>query len=83
MKLFFANCLVILYSSWEFLRSAAFCAACAKFSTHVLLSFLAALFTDLLTFRYSLLRFIFSVSLAASSNLPLISLRFAILLHVS
>ena len=42
VKPFFANCLVILYSSREFLRSAAFCVACAKFSTHALLSFLPA-----------------------------------------
>ena len=47
-KLFFANCLVILYSSREFLRSV----ACAKFSTHVRLSFLAAFFTALLASRY-------------------------------
>ena len=70
MKLFFANCLVILYSSQEFLRSAAFCAACAKFSTHVLLSFLAAFFTKLLASWYCLLRFVFSVSLTAFSSLP-------------
>jgi len=67
VKLFFASCLVILYSSRECLRSAAFCAASAKFSTHVLLSFLAAFFTDLMAFRYCLLRFIFSVSLSACS----------------
>jgi len=42
VKLFVANCLVILYRSREFWRSAAFSAPCAKFSTHVLLSFLAA-----------------------------------------
>ena len=83
VKLFFANCLIILYSSREFLRSAAFCAACAKFSTHILLSFLPVFFTELLAARYCLLRFIFSVSLSACSSLPLISLHFALLPHVS
>ena len=65
VKHFFASCLVLLYKSREFLRSAAFCAACAKFSAHVLLSFLAAFLTDLLASQYCLLKFVFSVSLSA------------------
>ena len=83
MKLFFASCLVILYRSWGFLRSAAFCAACARFFAHILLSFLAAFLADLLASQYCLLRLVFSVSLSVFNNLPLISLRFAILPHVS
>ena len=35
VKVFFANCLIIRYSSREFVRSAAFCAACAKLYTDV------------------------------------------------
>ena len=83
MKLFFASCLVIQYRSQGFLRSAAFCAACARFSAHILLSFLAAFLTDLLASQYCLLRLVFSASLLAFNNLPFISLRFAILPHVS
>ena len=40
-------------------------------------------FTNLLTYQYCLLRFVFSISLTGFSSLPLISLRFAILPHVS
>ena len=83
MKLFFASCLVMLYRSWGFLRSAAFCAAYAWFSAHILLSFLAVFLADLLASQYCLLRLVFSVSLSAFNNLPLISLRFTILPHVS